>query len=153
MTVDTKALGIIEVDEKQKLNIPQGILGFEDYKDFIIIDAEHQPFLWLQSIEEKNLAFILINPFLFRKDYEINITKEEEKQIGLTSADNALIFVIVTIPPDGSPMTANLQGPVVINKQNMTATQAILSDTKWRTKHDIVAELAVAAKLPAKTEK
>jgi len=151
MTVDTKAYGLIEVDDNQKLNIPQGILGFEDYKDFIIIDAEHQPFLWLQSIEEKNLAFILINPFLFRKDYEINITKEEEKQIGLTSPESALIFVIVTIPPDGSPMTANLQGPVVINKQNMTATQAILSDTRWRTKHDIVAELSHPADV--KTEK
>ena len=145
MTVDTKAYGPIEVDEKQKLNIPEGILGFEDYKEFIIIDAEHQPFLWLQSIEEKNLAFVLINPFLFRKDYEINITKDEEKKIGLTSAEDALIFVIVTIPPDGSPMTANLQGPIVINKQNMTAAQAVLSDARWRTKHDIVAEMPASS--------
>jgi len=152
MTIDTKAYGLIEVDEKQKLNIPQGILGFEDYKEFVIIDAEHQPFLWLQSIEEKKLAFIIINPFLFRKDYEINITKDEEKQIGLSSAENALIFVIVNIPPDGSPMTANLQGPIVINKQNMTAAQAILSDTRWRTKHDIVAELSHHADV-SKTEK
>jgi len=49
--------------------------------------------------------------------------------------------VIVTIPPDGNPMTANLQGPVVINNKTMTAKQSILSDSKWKTRHDILAEL------------
>ena len=142
MKVDTKAYGLIEVDEKQKVLLPQGLFGFEDFREYVIIDAEHQPFLWLQSLDEKDVAFILINPFLFRKDYEINTTKDEEKEIGLTSPENALIFVIVTIPQDGSPMTANLQGPILINKQNMTGTQAILTDMKWRTRHDIVAELS-----------
>jgi len=146
MKVDSKAYGPIEVDENQKVIMPKGLFGFENYREFVIFDAEHQPFLWLQSIEEKEIAFILINPFLFRKDYEINTTKDEEKEIGLTSPENALIFVIVTIPQDGGPMTANLQGPVVINKDNMTGTQAILSDQKWRTKHDIIAELANSAK-------
>jgi len=145
MNVDSKAYGLIEVDEKQKVIFPKGLLGFEDYKEFVLLNAEHQPFLWLQSINEKETAFILINPFLFRKDYEINTTKDEENEIGLTSPENALIFVIVTIPQDGGPMTANLQGPVVINKENMTGTQAILSDQKWRTKHDIMYELANSA--------
>jgi len=94
-------------------------------------------------LDEKEIAFILINPFLFRKDYEINTTDEEEKEIGLASPEDALIFVIVTNPPDGNP-TANLQGPIVINKQRMIAMQAILSDGKWRTRHDIKAELAKA---------
>ena len=141
MKVDTKALGLIEVDEKQKVTLPAGLLGFEDFKDYVILDAEHQPFYWLQSINVQEIAFILINPFLFRKDYEVNISNEEQAEIGLTSPENALIFVIVTIPQDGGPMTANLQGPIVLNKQNMTGMQEILSDIKWRTKHDIIAEL------------
>ena len=150
MKVDTKAYGLIEADEKQKVIIPQGLFGFEDYKEYVIVDAEHQPFFWLQSLDEKEIAFILINPFLFRKDYEINTTKEEEKTIGLASPEDALIFSIVTIPQDGGPMTANLQGPIIINKKNMTGTQAILSDMKWRTRHDIMAEYshsAAAAKM------
>jgi len=51
------------------------------------------------------------------------------------------VFVIVTIPQDGGPMTANLQGPLIINKENMMGMQAILSEAKWKTKHDIIAEL------------
>jgi flagellar assembly factor FliW len=141
MKVNTKAFGLIEVDEKQKITFPQGLFGFEDSKDYVLLDAEHQPFLWLQAIEEQEIAFILINPFLFRQDYEVNISNDELAEIGVTSPENALIFVIVTIPQDGKNMTANLQGPIVINKQNMTGMQAVLQDVRWKTKHDIINEL------------
>ncbi|MDR2542545.1 MAG: flagellar assembly protein FliW [Treponema sp.] len=144
MKVETKAFGLIEIDEKQKVTITKGLFGFEDFKDFVIFDAEHQPFYWLQSTELKEVAFILINPFLFRKDFELNISDEEQAEIELESPENALIFVIVTIPQDGCPMTANLQGPLLINKQNMTGMQAILTDSRWRTKHDIMQELSAS---------
>jgi len=141
MKVNTKAFDEIDIDEKQKVFIPQGLFGFEDYTEYVIFDAEHEPFYWLQSIKEKEIAFILINPFLFRKDYEANVTNEDLAEIGIKSPDNALIFVIVTIPMDGSPMTANLQGPLILNKENMTGMQAILADSKWKTRHDIMAEM------------
>jgi flagellar assembly factor FliW len=141
MQVNTKAFGPLELDEKQKIIFPHGLFGFDDYKDYVLFDAEHQPFFWLQSTDEQEIAFVLINPFLFRPDYEANITNEELAEIGITSPEKALIFVIVTIPQDGSPMTANLQGPLVVNKETMTGMQAILSDAKWRTRHDIINEL------------
>jgi flagellar assembly factor FliW len=141
MKVDTKAFGEIEVDDKQKVKIQQGLFGFEDYVEYVLLDAEHKPFYWLQSVDEKEIAFVLINPFFFRKDYEANVTNEELAEVGITTPENALVFVIVTIPQDGGPMTANLQGPLIINKDNMTGIQAILSDAKWKTRHDIMAEL------------
>jgi len=146
MKIDTKAFGIIDVDEKQKIVFPEGLYGFEDYTEFVIFDAEHQPFYWLQSVGEKEIAFILINPFLFRPDYEVNISNEELNEINITSPEKALIFSIVTIPQDGGPMTANLQGPLVINRENMVGKQAILADIRWKTRHDIIAELNQAGK-------
>ena len=144
MKVSTKAYGLIDVDERQKIIFPQGLLGFETLKDYLLLDAERQPFYWLQSMDEERVAFILVNPFLFRPDYEVNISNEELAEIGIHAPENALIFSIVTIPPDG-PMTANLQGPLIINRDNRTGKQAVLSDTRWKTKHDIMAELAVTA--------
>ncbi|MCL2244855.1 MAG: flagellar assembly protein FliW [Treponema sp.] len=141
MKIDTKAFGLTEVDEKQKINFPQGLYGFEEYSNFALLDAQHPPFYWLQSVDDKEIAFVLINPFLFRPDYEVNIANDELEDIGITSPEEALIFAIVTIPPDGSPMTANLQGPLVINRDSMTGKQAICPDMRWRTRHDINAEL------------
>ena len=142
MKVATKAYGLIDVDERQKIVFPQGLLGFETYKDYLLLDAERQPFYWLQSMDVEQVAFVLVNPFLFRPDYELNISNEELAEINLHSPEKALIFTIVTIPPDDGPMTANLQGPLVINRDNRTGKQVVLSDTRWRTKHDIMAELA-----------
>ena len=141
MKVATKAYGLIEVDERQKIIFPQGLFGFEELQDYILLDAERQPFYWLQSMQEEQVAFILVNPFLFRPDYEVNISNEELAEIGIRSPEKALILSIVTIPGDG-PMTANLQGPLIINRDNRTGKQAVLSDARWKTRHDIMAELA-----------
>jgi flagellar assembly factor FliW len=139
--VATKPYGLIEVDERQKIHFPKGLFGFEGIKDYLLLDADRQPFYWLQAREVEQLAFILINPFLFRPDYELNIDDEELKAIGITSVDKALVFSIVTML-SGSPMTANLQGPLVINRDTHVGLQAILSDSRWKTKHDVMAELA-----------
>ena len=140
MKVQTKAYGIIEVDERQKVTFPSGLFGFESIKDYILIDSERQPFIWLQSLEAEHIAFILINPFLFRSDYELELDDDLVSEIGITNPEEALIFAIVTIPPSGT-MTANLQGPLIINKKNRLGKQGILSDPRWQTKHDIMQEL------------
>ena len=141
MKVNTKAYGLIEVDDHQKLVFPQGILGFESVKNFVLLDAEQEPFYWLQSLDEVHIAFILINPFLFRPDYEMNIDNDELLPIGIADPGKAVIFSIVTIPPDNGPMTANLQGPLIVNRDNRQGIQAVLTDSRWKTKHDIMAEL------------
>ena len=143
MKVASKAYGIIEVDERQKLTFPEGLFGFESLKDYCLLDAEQQPFYILQSMDVQKIAFILINPFLFRPDYEVNVSDEELREIGLFSHEKAVIFSIITIPENG-PMTANLQGPLIINRESRLGKQAVLTDLRWITKHDIMAELAAS---------
>jgi flagellar assembly factor FliW len=144
--VATKAYGLVDVDERQRITFPNGLFGFEAFREYVLLDAERQPFYWLQSLDVEQLAFVLVNPFLFRPDYEANISNEELAEIGIDSPEKALIFSIVTIPPDGGPMTADLQGPLVINRGTRTGKQAILNDARWKTKHDIMAELAEVRK-------
>ncbi len=148
MRVNTKPYGAIEVDERQRISFPHGLLGFEKFEDYVLLDAERQPFYWLQSVEVERVAFVLVNPFLFRPDYELDIDDIDLAEIRIDDPEEALIFSIVTIPADGAPMTANLQGPLVINKEQRLARQVVLTDPRWKTKHDIVAELASAKKAP-----
>ena len=140
MKVLTKAFGPVDVDERQKVTFPSGLFGFESIKEYVLVDAERQPFFWLQSMEAEHIAFIIVNPFLFRQDYELDIDDELLKEIEITNPEDALIFSIVTIPPTG-PMTANLQGPLIINRKTRIGKQGILTDPRWKTKHDIMQEL------------
>ncbi|GAB6393005.1 MAG: flagellar assembly protein FliW [Treponematales bacterium] len=142
MKVETKAYGLIDIDEKQRLVFPQGLLGFEMYKDYALLDAEKQPFYWLQSLDAAPLAFILINPFLFMPDYEVDVSAEDLQFIGIDDPKKALVFSLVTVPASGGPMTANLQGPLLINRDTRRGVQSILTDPRWKTKHDVMAELS-----------
>lgn len=144
MIVNTKAFGEKEIDERQKIYFPLGLFGFEDYKDYIIFDAPQKPFIWLQSLEESQIAFILIDPFIFSPKYEPKIGKNELNQIELESDkdEKSVIMSIVTIPQDGGAMTANLQGPLLINREKQIGKQCIAQDNRWTTKHDIVKEMS-----------
>lgn len=126
---------------KQHIKMPEGLLGFEEYKDFELFESEYKPFMVMQAIQDTNLSFFLIDPFLFRPDYEMDIDDATLLKIGITNPSDVIVLAIVTIPSDGSNVTANLQGPVIINKQNGQAMQVALGDNRWATKHDILAEL------------
>jgi len=142
MQVQTKPYGTIEVDERQKIHFPYGILGFEKLQNYVLIDAHQQPFYWLQSMEVSEIAFVLINPFIFRPDYEIDVPDEELEEIGITDTKQILVFAIVTIPENQRDMTANLQGPIIINKDEKIGRQAISTSDRWNVRHPILEELA-----------
>ena len=144
LTVNTKAYGTIDVDERQKIFFPYGIFGFENLKEFVLLDAEQQPFYWLQSLDVKETAFVLINPLVFRKEYKLDVLKSDIEEIGLQGPDddNVLLFAIVTVPENQQKMSANLQGPIVINRESKTARQVISLDSKWKTRHFILEELS-----------
>lgn len=141
MMLQTKAYGPVEIDEKQILEFPHGLFGFEEYHQFALIDAHKKPFFWLQSTEEARIAFILIKPSIFHEDYDPGISEEDYADIGAEGPDECLVFAIVTVP-DSGPMTANLQGPLYISKKTRKGKQCISPKDEYRTKHDILEEMA-----------
>jgi flagellar assembly factor FliW len=142
MRVNTKPFGVVDVDERQKVSFPYGILGFETLKSYVLLDAAQPPFYWLQSTERTEVAFPLIDPRIFRPDYVLGVDPAELAEIGITSAAEALDFAIVTIPEDPAEMTANLQGPIVINRATRVGRQSINVDPRWKVRHLIIKELA-----------
>lgn len=148
MRVVTKAYGPVDVDERQKIYFPYGILGFEKLDQYVLLDAPQPPFYWLQSIDVVGIAFVLINPRVFRSDYELEVLQEELEDIGIDSSDKILDFVIVTIPKSSMEMTANLQGPIIINKDTRVGRQSISTNLNWKVRHPILKELAVVRQEP-----
>ena len=142
MKLITKALGKIEISEDALLTIPEGLFGFEQYTKYALIDSEYEPFIWLQSCEEPDIAFLIVDPFLISTEYETDIDDAALAKIGITKPEDIIIMTIVTVPNDGSHITANFQGPIVINKHNRMCMQAILNDNRWSTKFDIVEALS-----------
>ncbi|MBN1697009.1 MAG: flagellar assembly protein FliW [Spirochaetales bacterium] len=141
MRVVSKPYGAIDVDERQKIYFPFGLFGFENFKNYVLLDAKQQPFYWLQSTDVAEIAFLLINPKIFRTDYELDIEEEELAEINIKNDEDILCFTIVTIPENPSKMTANLQGPIIINRKTREARQSIMRNQKWKIRHSIIDEL------------
>ena len=141
MDVKTKIGTTVSVDENHILNFPEGLFGFELYHNYAIFDSEYSPFMWMQSLEDSNLAFLIVDPFLICSDYELDVDDKTLLKIGITSPKDVIVMSIVTIPKDGGAVTANLQGTIIINRNNKQCMQAVLNSTQWTTKFDIIKAL------------
>ncbi len=140
MRVQTERFGEIVVDQNEIISFPQGLLGFDDYTKFVIIEQPDSYFLFLQSTEEQSLAFVLVKPELIRSDYQVSLEGNSVKELEFHSADEGKVFAIVTIPENITDMTANLQAPLVINTRNNLAKQVVLMEGNYHTRHNVLAE-------------
>ena len=151
MIIDTKAYGRMEIDERQLITLTSSILGFDTLKDFALLDSESPPFYWLQSLDKKEIAFILIDPFVFRPDYELDVPENELEDLEIENREDILVFAIVTIPADRTRMTANLQGPLILNKKKRLGKQTIANDPRWNVRHNILEEMKIHGSNNART--
>jgi flagellar assembly factor FliW len=142
MKINTARFGELEVNEKEIIHFKEGLFGFEDLKKYVIFQMEDDnPLVWMQAIEDGDLAFILIRPFEFRPNYSLKLSDKDVEDIELESPDDSDIFAIVVLPEDSSKMTANLQGPIVINRVKKLGKQVISTNPKHKLKHYILQEM------------
>ena len=139
MKIDTLHLGTLEIDERQKILFPHGLYGFELQTQWALLDSPQPSFYLLQSLEQRDISFILINPYLFQSDYLLDIADTDYKSIHAPAGEQLLVFAIVTVRETPLPITANLMGPLLINRVKRVGIQAIQQDPRWKTKHPIVA--------------
>ena len=144
--VKTTRFGEIEVNESDKIELPAGLIGFPELKQYVLLDHDKEsPFKWLQSLDDGAIAFVLINPLMFKADYNVEVTEAEVADLDLKNEDDAVISVIITIPSNPQDMTANLKAPLIFNLQNRTGKQLVLSNSDYNTRHNIMTEVKAQA--------
>ena len=136
MKISTSYHGDIEIDNQQTLTFNQGIPGFLEETEFVILPLpEVEAFQVLQSIQTKELAFIITDPFQFFLDYDFQLEPQEIEKLQLQQAEDAAVYVLLTMSDSVEKITANLQAPVIINTKQQLAKQVILMNTAYETKH------------------
>ena len=65
--------------------------------------------------------------------------------VGARSADNLLVFAIVTIPSNPTEMTAQSPGPVIINPDKKAWQTGYFLSDKYSVRHRILDEMKKAA--------
>jgi flagellar assembly factor FliW len=145
MQLETKRFGTIEVDDDGALTVPDGIPGFPAMKRVVVFSATSVPggglpghespakehaLYWLQDIDNGDLAFLCVVPWVPFPDYDFEI---DEAEYGIANADDVRILNLITVRrQDPTPtMTVNLRAPLVIDVRHQQLFQIILGESRW----------------------
>ena len=85
------------------------------------------------------LGFVVTDPRLFKPDYRVRVTASHLEGLHMDDFEQARVWVILTIPSDPSMMTANLQGPLVVNFERQLGCQVVLNEEGITTKYPVLA--------------
>ena len=140
--VKTTRFGDVDIDENRLISFPSGLPGFPEQNRFVLMEHKPgSPFMWLQSADTPDLAFVVMDPFLIQSGYLQDLPPRDRETALGKAAPPPLVLTIVNIP-HGAPreMTVNLLGPLVIDTEAKTGKQVILAGSGYQTRHPVIPE-------------
>ena len=143
MKIKSTVLGEIEIDDRQVFDFPCGLLGLPELTRFALVDSGHPPYFYLQALTEPYLSFAVMSPEIFRPDYRLDVDDADLLPLEMEPGKDTELLVFVIVNFNDVPMvTANLQGPLVFNMETGKGCQCISRNPDYRTRHDVIGELA-----------
>ncbi len=127
--------GIMEVDRSRIVHFPEGIIGFEGYTDFVILDIKDcPPFKSMLSVVEGGPDFVVIEPLSIFEDYASMTSSVPLDATGIGDPVDLVLLSIVTLSDKPDDVTVNLRGPIFLDLKTRLAKQVIIPDDRCRTK-------------------
>ncbi len=126
MTIETRDFGQLELNEEEILTFLAPIFGYEHLTKYVLLsdDEVGEGLMWLQSVEDADTCFILVDPDSFDLDYSPELPGDVKEMLALK--DEVAFRLIAVIPASYNDTTVNLKSPVAINPENKKAAQVIL---------------------------
>lgn len=139
MKIQTKYFGEITCNEDELIHFPNGLFGFEDAHEFVLIRLEDDiasPFC-LQSTENSNLAFIVVDPFQLTPDYAPDLPDEDCIRLGDPAGEHIALYAICILREPMSESTVNLRYPIAMHLDTHIAYQVILNNSEYSFEHKL----------------
>lgn len=137
MKLKTKYFGEIECEQEDFVNFPVGLFGFDEEHQFVIMPFERSggTLLCLQSTATPTLAFVVMDPFALKPDYEPRLQPGELKELGVEKEEELCFYVLCVVKHPVGDSTVNLKCPVAINVNTAIARQVILETDEYDMRH------------------
>ncbi len=132
-TTETR-FGSVEYNPENVLEFPDGLIGFAQFHDFIVMPNEKDgPLFWIQSVDDPEVAFVLTDPTNLFQSYKVVPDANERETLGMTEKDECHILSMVTVHEDRE-VTLNLQAPILFVPSHNRAIQVILEKSPFSTR-------------------
>ena len=136
MTPDDTALAPATPNLSFVLPLP----GFPEARSFVLEPVEEQAGVLsiLRCTDAEGPEFVVAVPEVFFPDYSPEIDETTAERLGVTRAEDALVFVILTVAEQIEHTTANLMAPVIVNRHTGDALQALLVASSYEIRTPLV---------------
>lgn len=132
MTVATNRFGEVRFTENDVFEFPWGLPGFPELRRFLALSLAEQPnFVWLQSVDDPQIALPAADPWQIYPDYEPRMPAYATEALGLQNAEDFTILCIVVVTKRAEEMTMNLMAPIVLNLKTRRARQVMLENSSY----------------------
>lgn len=137
----------LTVETEDILTFPGGLLGFEEFKRYVIVEEEAcAPFKWLISADEPGLGFPIVPIERVYPTYKRSILQEVLRKEQRRDREHLLTYVIVTLENPLERSTVNLKGPLVVDPYRRVGRQLVLTSGDYPTDYPIIREQGVGSK-------
>lgn len=140
MKIQTTRFGVVEVLESDVIDFPQGLIGMETCRRWVLLaDAEAESLGWLQSLERAEIALAVVSPRRFVSGYQARVARRDVATLGVEDAGSIQVVAVVSQGEEG--LTINLKAPLVINVDQRVGRQVV-------TKDDHAVQYALGSTIP-----
>ena len=130
MKVETYLFGRVEVNPETVITFPAGLGGFENAKRYMLVHEDIKSGLasfTLQSIDEPNLAFQIVDPTALGFNYELALSDAENAMLQTPEAEDvAVMLVMFKQDGEAAGIQPNIRAPLLINTKARVGVQKIM---------------------------
>ena len=129
MQIQSKYFGTIEINPETIIEMVQPIYGFETSKRYTLISDEEigTDLVWFQSVDDKEVCFILANPQRFVSDVNIELVMDDLNIVQAKALEDVDVLSIVSVGETFEKSTLTLKSPIILNSKNNHGAQLILN--------------------------
>lgn len=123
--------------EREYIEFDEGIFGFENERRFlpIMLEEDSDAVLYLQSLDNEELSFVIMNPFMLKGDYDPILGEEDYKALGTSNPEDLSYYVFCVVGDSVEESKVNLKCPIVVNHVTRKARQVILDSKEYGFRH------------------
>lgn len=137
MRIQTSRFGTFEVDDKDPIHFPQGMIGFPEEKQFVLLRHRDDSAIgWLQSTTTAGLAFPVVSIDALAVVYPTIAVTPPAEEANQEVDPHAVMAVLCASA--GQPATVNLLAPIVVNVRSRKGAQILLEGTRFSTNEPFV---------------
>jgi len=137
VVLESALLGPLEIRSDTIITFASGLHGFGALREFALVETERDELVWLQSVDDQAVTFLLADPFVVVPNFTVEIPISDLAALGASGRQEALLVLAVAQLDAGRPVSANLQSPIVIDRDRRQGRQVVVPDSRYGMSHPI----------------